>query len=152
MYTATSYVVGPHMHHQPSRLVRGSPRRSTLSPDRLHGIDGLGQLGASDDEMIGVDESQYGYLGDKQLENDTDYASLVKTIVSAAGAITPAALALATQLSQKKGLDLQSILGLAQGRSAAVQNGTSSMPSGSTLMYIGLGVGALAILMMAMKK
>lgn len=109
-----------------------------LSADRLQGIDGLGNLAAvdTDGDPIGTDE-------EAALENDTDYSSLVKTIVGAAGAITPAALNLAGTLAAKKGIDLNSILGIAQNRATAVQNGTMGLPTGA---WIGIGVAAAAVL------
>lgn len=129
-----AYGVGSHMHHQPRRLVVARSRRSMLSPDRLQGIDGLGQLGSSDDDSWSTDE---------ELENDSDYFSLVSTIIKAAGAITPAALNLATQLAKKKGIDVSAILGMGQARATAVQTGQASMPTGA---WIGIGVGAIGLL------
>lgn len=126
------------MHHQPQRLVRSNMARSLLSADRLQGIDGLGNLAAvdSDGNDLGTDE-------EAQLESDSDYSWLVNSIIKAAGAITPAALNLAGSLAKKKGIDVNAILGLAQGRAQAVQQGTASMPTGA---WIGIGVGVAALL------
>lgn len=125
------------MHHQPQRLVRSNMARSLLSADRLQGIDGLGNLAAvdADGEPLGTQEDE--------LESDSDYSWLVKSIIKAAGAITPAALNLAGTLAKKKGIDVNAILGLAQGRAQAVQQGTASMPTGA---WIGIGVGVAALL------
>lgn len=125
-------------HHQPRRLVAAGVRRSMLSGDRLMGIDGLGTLGADTGETdLGT------YYDDSEVEGDSDYSGLVTAIVNAAGKITPAALTLAGQLAAKKGIDLNSILGMAQTRATAVQNGTASMP---TAAWIGIGVAAVALL------
>lgn len=128
-------------HHQPRRLVAAGVRRSMLSGDRLQGIDGLGNLGAD------TGESDLGtYYDDSALEHDSDYSGLVTAIVNAAGKITPAALTLAGSLAAKKGIDLNSILGLAQTRATNVQSGNASLPTGA---WIGIGVGVAALVGLA---
>lgn len=144
-WLSPSAPVYPGMHHQPGRLARTAAVRSPLTLDRMQGIDGLGNLGQSTD--FSTDEEY-----EAELENDTDYAALVSEIIKAAGKITPAVIALATQVSSKKKFSLDSVLGLAQGRATAVQTGQASAPGTNWTLVAAIGAGALVVLALVMRR
>jgi hypothetical protein len=144
-WVGTEAPVHSGMHHQPQRLVRAS-LRSPFGPsaDRLTSLEGLGTLGSSDDEdfgMFGVDEEQ------EAAESDSDWTSLVASIVKAASPVaTEVAKGLFTKTKLAQGMsssEIGKLLGLASQRADAVKSGTASMP---TAGWIGIGVGAVALL------
>lgn len=144
-------------HSQQGRLARVAPRRSLLSGDRLQGIDGLGNLGE-----FGVEEEEIGgttydvgsdeWQKAKDLESDSDYSWLVKSLLEFGGKVTPSIIQAATKVAEKRGIDVGSILAMGQSRAAAVQSGTAGLPTGA---WVGIGIAVAAVLgiaLMAMSR